>query len=227
MNLKVKTMLSVLLACYNICMSNLQVIEHPLVSHYVGVMRDKKTSSHDYAEALKFLSQFLLVEMTRNLKTRPVEVEGHLGEVKVRQVSEKITVISVYRAGEGMLPSFQSVIPGARAGHIGLHHDRFEGKTEEYFHKFPTNIAGEKIIIVDPVIATANTIISIIDRIKSYEVGPIEMAMVAVSKVGVDRVFEKHKDVKIVCCVIDEEIDSHGYLRPGIGDPADCLYDDK
>lgn len=207
-------------------MSNLQVIEHPLVSHYVGIMRNKDTSSHEYAEALRFLSQFLLVEMTRDLKTRPVDAEGYLGPVSIRQVSEKVNVISVYRAGEGMLPSFQNIIPGARAGHIGLHHDRFEGKTKEYFHKFPKNIAGEKVIIVDPVIATANTIISILDRIKAYEVGQIQMAMVAVSKIGVDRVFEKHKDVKIVCCVIDEEIDSHGYLKPGIGDPADCLYDE-
>lgn len=206
-------------------MSNLQVIEHPLVSHYVGIMRDKKTSSKAYAKALGILSQFLAVEMTRKLKTKPIDVEGYLGETKTRQMAEKVTVISVYRAGEGMLPSFLKIIPGARAGHIGLHHDRFEGKTEEYFHKFPTNIAGERIIIVDPVIATANTINSILDRVKSYEVGPIEMAMVAVSSVGVQRVFEKHKDVNIVCCALDEELDTNGYLKPGIGDPADCLFD--
>lgn len=206
-------------------MSNLQVIEHPLVNHYVGILRNKDVKASAYAEALDFLSRFLLVEMTRDLKTKNKEVQGHLGATSVSCVSEKVTVISVFRAGEGMLPCFQKMIPGARVGHIGLHHDRLEGKTEEYFHKFPNNIAGEKIFIVDPVIATANTIISILDRIKSYEVGPIALAMIAVSKQGVKRVFEKHKDVKIVCCTLDEELDGQGYLKPGIGDPADCLYD--
>ncbi|MFK8138141.1 MAG: uracil phosphoribosyltransferase [Bdellovibrionales bacterium] len=207
-------------------MNRIHLIQHPIVTHHLSRMRDQSSSGQQYRNSLEVLSYFLAVEISKTMRLSKSSIETHFGDRNLPLLSEELNLVSVLRAGEGMLRSFLNFLPKVSIGHIGVHHDHLEKTTVEYYHKLPSKIEGKKVVIVDPVIATGNTMIQILNRIKSYEVGPISLAMIACSKEGSDKILLAHPDISIYTCSYDEdELNSEGFLVPGIGDPGDRVFD--
>jgi uracil phosphoribosyltransferase len=209
-------------------MKNIKVIDHPLLRHKLGYLRDKKTTSNDFRELVKEISRILAHEVMRDWKDMgTVAIETPIAPTKVERIQNPPVVVSVMRAGNGMLDPILSMIPFASAGFIGIYRDRFIHNTVEYYFKMPANIKGRMAILCDPLVATADTMIAAIDRLKSYEVKEIKILTILVSKLAVERIHHFHPDVELFTLNIEKEITEEGYLVPGLGDAGDRLYQTK
>lgn len=204
--------------------SKVHVIRHPIVAHKLGIIRNKLTSSHYFREVFDELGSILAYECTRGLKLATEEVETPMQKTKVERVGEDVIVACVLRAGEGLLPSFMQALPFARFGHIGIYRDKFMNQTVEYYFKLPQDVKGRRLILLDPLLATGDTCLAALDRLKQYEVGPIQVVTVLSCQVGIEKVQADHPDVEIFTLSIEEGINEKGYLLPGLGDAGDRLF---
>lgn len=205
-------------------MEQLILVDHPILKHKLGFLRDKKTSSAEFRNIIKEISRFLTYEATRSFEVFEAQVETPMAKAKVERVKGVPIVVSIMRAGNGMLDGILTALPFAQAGHIGIYRDKFIKNTVEYYFKIPNDCKGKKVLLADPLIATGDTVIASVDRLKQYEVGPISCLCVLISKKGLKALTEAHPDVNIFALAIEEEIDEKGYLIPGIGDVGDRLY---
>jgi uracil phosphoribosyltransferase len=206
----------------------IQVLTHPLLKHKLGYLRDKNTTSADFRELVKEISRILAYEVMRDWKdVNTLQLETPIAPAKVERIKNPPVVVSIMRAGNGMLDAVLSMIPFAAAGFIGIYRDKFINNTVEYYFKMPADIKGRPAIIVDPLISTADTMIAAIDRLKSYEVRNIKILSILISKFAVDRIQELHPDVEILALNIEKEVNDLGYLVPGLGDAGDRLYQTK
>lgn len=207
---------------------NLVVLDHPLLKHKLGYLRDKNTSSAEFRELMKEISRILAFEVMRDWKeVKTVEIETPLAKVKVDRITNAPVVVSIMRAGNGMIDAVLSMIPFASAGFIGIYRDKFIHSTVEYYFKMPSDIQGREAILCDPLVATADTALAAIERLKSYEVGKIKILTILISKQAAARLHELHPDVKIFTLNIEQEMNELGYLVPGLGDAGDRLYQTK
>ncbi len=207
---------------------NLVVLDHPLLKHKLGFLRDKNTSSAEFRELMKEISRILAFEVMRDWKEiKTVEIETPLAKVKVDRITNAPVVVSIMRAGNGMLDAVLSMIPFASAGFIGIYRDKFIHSTVEYYFKMPADIQGREAILCDPLVATADTALAAIERLKSYEVGKIKILTILISKQAAARLYELHPDVKIFTLNVEQEMNELGYLVPGLGDAGDRLYQTK
>lgn len=207
---------------------NLTVLDHPLLRHKLGYLRDKNTSSAEFRELTKEISRILAFEVMRDWKeVKTVEVETPLARTKVDRIDNVPVVVSIMRAGNGMLDAVLSMIPFASTGFIGIYRDKFIHSTVEYYFKMPGDIQGKEAILCDPLVATADTAIAAIERLKSYEVANIKILTILISKHAVMRLQEAHPDVKIFTLNVEKEMNELGYLVPGLGDAGDRLYQTK
>jgi uracil phosphoribosyltransferase len=207
---------------------NLQVLDHPLLKHKLGYLRDKNTSSSEFRELVKEISRILAFEVMRDWKElKTVDIETPLAKTKVERIQNAPVVVSIMRAGNGMLDAVLSMIPFASTGFIGIYRDKFIHSTVEYYFKMPVDIQGKQAILCDPLVATADTAIAAIERLKSYEVGEIRILSILISEFAVKRVQETHPDVKILTLNVEKEMNENGYLLPGLGDAGDRLYQTK
>ncbi len=209
-------------------MTKLHIIEHPLLKHKLGYLRDKTTNSNEFRALVTEISKVLAYEVMRDWKDfdHP-QIETPLAKMKVDRIVNVPVVVSIMRAGNGMLEGALSMIPFASAGFIGIYRDKFVNTTVEYYFKMPTDIKGRTAILCDPLIATGDTISAAIERLKGYEVKKIQIMSILVSRHALNRLNSEHPDVEIFALNIEEEMNSDGYLVPGLGDAGDRLFQTK
>ena len=203
---------------------NLFLLDHPILQDKLAVLRNKTTSSVVFRRTLSEISRLVAYEATRDLALSPVELETPMAQTTAYMVSEQPIIVSILRAGNGMMDALQTMLPFASGGHIGIYRDKFIRNTVEYYFRLPKESAGKRILLADPVLATGDTAIASIDRLKEYRVGPIRMLCVLVSGEGVDKVHHFHPDVEIYAVSQEPELNQDGYLIPGIGDAGNRLY---
>ncbi len=207
---------------------NLHILNHPLLKHKLGYLRDKNTSSTEFRDLVKEISRILAFEVMRDWdEMKSVEIETPLAKTKVERIFNAPVVVSIMRAGNGMLDAVLSMIPFASTGFIGIYRDKFVHSTVEYYFKMPSDIKGRMALLCDPLVATADTAVAAIDRLKSYEVSQIKILTILVSQFAVERIREQHPDVEIYTLNVEKEMNEQGYLVPGLGDAGDRLYQTK
>lgn len=200
-------------------------IDHPLLRHKLGYLRDKDTQSNEFRELMKEISRILAYEVMRDWKDfEAVDIETPIAKTKIERIVNPPIVVSILRAGNGMLDAVLSMIPFAQVGFIGIYRDKFIHNTVEYYFKMPKDLKGRQIVLCDPLLATGDTLIAAIDRLKSYEVGKIKVLSVLASSYGLDRIHHFHPDVDFYFLNEEKDLNEKGYLVPGLGDAGDRLF---
>ena len=201
----------------------LHVVEHPLVQHKLTEMRRKTTTSQSFRTLLNEISLLLAYEVTRELPIQEVEIETPLMKTKMPQLNEVPSVVSILRAGNGLLEGVLQVIPDARVGHVGLYRDHDTLEAVEYYCKFPP-LQGGMTIVVDPMLATGNSASAALSRVKEEEPASIRFLCLLAAPEGVEALQEAHPDVEIWTASLDERLNEKGYIMPGLGDAGDRIY---
>lgn len=201
-----------------------QVLEHPVLRHKLSILRDANTSSFEFRQILNEISAMIAYEATKDLKVKSTTISTPLEKTVVHRISENVCIASILRAGEGMIDGFIKALPFASIGHIGIYRDKVLNNTVEYYFKLPKNIKGARIILIDPLLATGDTALAAIDRLKEYEVGPIKFVNILSSPIGIKKILAEHPDVDILTLSIEREVNKDGYLLPGLGDAGDRIF---
>ncbi len=204
------------------------VIEHPLVQHKLTLMRRRETSTNSFRRLLSELSMLLAYEVTRDMPMHEVEIETPLEPMRSRLIDGKKTVfVSIMRAGAGILDGMLQVIPGARIAHIGLYRDPKTLVAVEYYFKVPADMHDRDAIVVDPMLATGNSAIAAVDRLKETRPRSIRFVCLLAAPEGLAHFHEAHPDVPVYTAAIDRRLDASGYILPGLGDAGDRLFGTK
>ena len=209
-------------------MANVHVLDHPLIQHKLAVLRDKNTPVKEFRELISEIAGLMCYEATRNLPTVEVEVETPVAVAKCRKLSgKKLAIIPILRAGLGMVDSMVDLIPSAKIGHIGLYRDPETHLPVEYYCKLPEDIENRKVFVVDPMLATGGSAIAAIDFLKKRGCQNIVMMNVIGCPEGVKAVQEAHPDVELYLAALDERLNDHAYIIPGLGDAGDRIFGTK
>ena len=208
--------------------SNVHVIDHPLVQHKLTLMRRKEASTNSFRRLLNELSMLMAYEVTRDMPMQDIEVETPLETMTAKVIDgKKLVLVSILRAGNGILEGMLSVVPGARVGHIGLYRDPKTLTAVEYYFKMPSEMQDRDIIVVDPMLATGNSAIAAVERMKELSPKSIKFVCLLACPEGVKALQTAHPDVPIYTAAIDRELNSHGYILPGLGDAGDRIFGTK
>ena len=204
---------------------NLTVIEHPLIQHKLSQMRNHETASDTFRRLVGEVSHMLAYEVTRDLPTELVSVRTPVAEMKTPMVcGKKPCLISILRAGNGMIEGMLKLLPTASVGHIGLYRDPATLEPVEYYFKVPEDIADRMVIVVDPMLATGNSAVAAINRLKDLGVETIKLVNLLAAPEGVSCMLERHPDVMITVAALDDRLNDHGYIVPGLGDAGDRIF---
>lgn len=202
---------------------DLHVVEHPLVQHKLTQMRQKNTPSQVFRTLLNEISLLLAYEVTRELPVEEIEIETPLVKTKMPHLNEMPSVVSILRAGNGLLEGVLQVIPNARVGHVGLYRDHETLEAIEYYCKFPP-LNGGMTIVVDPMLATGNSACAALARVKEENPASIRFLCLLAAPEGVKALNDEHPDVEIWTASLDEKLNEKGYIVPGLGDAGDRIY---
>jgi uracil phosphoribosyltransferase len=203
-------------------------VDHPLVQHKLGLLRDRETETHLFRQLVNELTLLLTYEATKDLAVEEVEVETPLERTTVKRISgKKVAICPILRAGMGMLDGVLSLISGARVGFIGLYRNEETLEAVEYYVKLPNDIAERDVILLDPMLATGNSTASAIATVKRAGATNILLVALIAAPEGIAHIVEAHPDVRIVVASIDRELNERGYIMPGLGDAGDRLYGTK
>ena len=206
-------------------MPNLVVVDHPLVQHKLTLMRMKQTPVAEFRHLVREVALLIGYEITRDLPLTTTEIETPLMPMQAPLLEgKKVCLISILRAGNGLLDGMLDLIPSARVGHIGLYRDPATLRPIEYYYKVPVDIAERPVIIVDPMLATANSAVAAVDRVKRDGVRDIKLACLLAAPEGVERINQAHPDVTVFTAALDRGLNDHGYILPGLGDAGDRIY---
>jgi uracil phosphoribosyltransferase len=209
-------------------MKGVTVVDHPLVQHKLTLMRKKDTSTKGFRQLLKEIGGLICYEVTRDLPLEKVQVETPLTTMQAPQLAgKKLVFAAILRSGMGMLEGMLELVPAARIAHVGLYRDPATLNCVEYYFKAPLDIAERTVIVVDPMLATGNTAIAAVDRLKEAGARQIRLACLLASPEGVSKFQGHHADVAIWTASIDERLNEHGYILPGLGDAGDRMYGTK
>ncbi|WP_101772521.1 uracil phosphoribosyltransferase [Peptostreptococcus faecalis] len=209
-------------------MSNVAVIKHPLIEHKLTLMRMKDTSSKDFRELLTEITMLMCYEATKDLDLCEIEIETPLKKMKAEVLSgKKLALIPILRAGVGMVEAFTNIIPSARVGHIGLYRDPETSEPFEYYSKLPEDLEKRTIFVLDPMLATGGSAAAAIEILKKRGATDIKMVNLVASPEGVEYIQKLHPDVDMYIASIDEGLDDHNYIVPGLGDAGDRLFGTK
>lgn len=209
-------------------MSKFTVIEHPLIQHKLTIMREKDTPTSDFKQLLDEISMLMGYEITRNLPTKEVEIETPICKTKQRKISgKKLAIVPILRAGLGMVDGLVRLVPVARVGHIGLYRDPDTHLPVEYYCKMPPELNERQVIIVDPMLATGGSASDAITLVKSKGAKNITLMVLVAAPEGVKKVQEDHPDVDIYAAALDEYLNDHAYIVPGLGDAGDRIFGTK
>jgi len=209
-------------------MSNVHLIDHPLVQHKLTLMRRKDASTNSFRRLLNEISMLMAYEVTRDMAMQDIEVETPLETMTAKVIDgKKLVFVSILRAGTGILDGMLSVVPGARVGHIGLYRDPKTLTAVEYYFKMPSEMESRDIVVVDPMLATGNSAVAAVDRLKELNPKSIKFVCLLTCPEGVKTMQDNHPDVPIYTAAIDRELNSHGYILPGLGDAGDRIFGTK
>lgn len=207
---------------------NVFVIDHPLIQHKLTLMRQKDTSTSDFRALLSELSMLMAYEVTRDMQIVMHEIETPLAKMQAPLLEgKKIVFISVLRAGTGMLDGMLRIVPSARVGHIGLYRDPKTLKPVEYFFKVPSEMEDRDAIVMDPMLATGNSAAAAVARVKATSPKSVKYVCLLAAPEGIRTLQAEHPDVPIYTPAIDERLNDHGYILPGLGDAGDRIYGTK
>ena len=208
--------------------NNVHVIDHPLVQHKLSLMRNKEASTNSFRRLLNELSMLMAYEVTRDMPMQEVEIETPLEITRTKAIDgKKLVFVSILRAGTGILDGMLSVVPGARVGHIGLYRDPKTLMAVEYYFKLPQSVEERDIIVVDPMLATGNSAIAAVERLKELNPKSIKFVCLLTCPEGVAALQKAHPDVPIYTAAIDRQLNEHGYILPGLGDAGDRMFGTK
>ena len=209
-------------------MKGVTVVDHPLVQHKLTLMRRKDTSTKSFRELLKEIGGLICYEITRDLPMAMIEIETPLMTMQSPVLSgKKLVFAAILRSGMGMLDGMLELAPAARIAHIGLYRDPATLSCVEYYFKAPADIGDRQVIVIDPMLATGNTAIAAIDRLKEVGAKTIRLATLLCAPEGVSKFHSYHPDVPIWTASVDQRLNDHGYILPGLGDAGDRLYGTK
>ena len=209
-------------------MANVHVIDHPLIQHKLAVLRNKETPVKEFRELVNEISGLMCYEATRNLPTVEVDVETPLMTAKCRMLAgKKLAIVPILRAGLGMVDAMVDLSPSAKIGHIGLYRDPETHKPVEYYCKLPDDIGNRQVFVVDPMLATGGSAIAAIDFLKQHGCKHITMMNIRGCPEGVAAVQAAHPDVEIYLAAMDEKLNDHAYILPGLGDAGDRIFGTK
>jgi len=207
---------------------NVHLVDHPLVQHKLSLMRNKEASTNSFRRLLNELAMLMTYEVTRDVAMQEVDVETPLEKTRTRVIDgKKLVFVSILRAGTGILDGMLSVVPGARVGHIGLYRDPKTLMAVEYYFKMPQNMEERDVIVVDPMLATGNSAIAAVERLKELNPKSIKFVCLLTCPEGVAAMQRAHPDVPIYTAAIDRQLDEHGYILPGLGDAGDRMFGTK
>jgi len=209
-------------------MQGVTVVDHPLVQHKLSIMRDKDTSTAGFRRLLREVSLLLCYEVTRDLEmtTRTIETPMTTMEAPVLE-GKKLVFASVLRAGNGLLDGMLDLVPAARVAHVGLYRDHETLQAVEYFFKAPSDLENRLVIVVDPMLATANSAVAAVDLLKARGATNLRFVCLLATPEGIERFTSAHPDVPIFTASIDERLNEKGYIIPGLGDAGDRMYGTK
>lgn len=202
-------------------------MDHPLIQHKLSKIRDKGTGVKQFRELISEITLLMCYESTRDLPLRESEVETPITITKARYISKKLSFIPILRAGIGMVDGVVKVMPNAKIGHIGMYRDPLTLEPVEYYCKLPDDINESEVVVLDPMLATGGTAIDAIANIKNYNPLSIKFMCIIASPEGLKALTEAHPDVKIYCAAMDEKLNEHGYIVPGLGDAGDRIFGTK
>lgn len=209
-------------------MSKVCVFDHPLIQHKLSILREKSTSVKEFRELISEIAMLMCYEATRDLPLEEVEIETPVAKAKVKQLSgKKLAIVPILRAGLGMVDGVTALIPSARVGHIGLYRDPETLQPVEYYCKLPHDIEERDVIVVDPMCATGGSAIDAISLIKKRGPKNIKFMCTIAAPEGLKALAEKHPDVDIYCAALDDCLNEHGYIVPGLGDAGDRIFGTK
>ena len=205
--------------------SQVHLVDHPLVQHKLTLMRQKDASTNSFRRLLNELSMLMAYEVTRDMPMQDVQIETPLETMNAKVIDgKKLVLVSILRAGTGILDGMLTVVPGARVGHIGLYRDPKTLQAVEYYFKMPKEMQERDVVVVDPMLATGNSAVAAIDRIKALKPKSIKFVCLLTCPEGIATMHKAHPDVPIYTAAIDRQLNSHGYILPGLGDAGDRIF---
>ena len=204
------------------------VLKHPLISHKLAILRDKRTGTKEFREIISELSSFLCYEALRDAETYDVELETPMAKTQGQMLNEdNYAFVPILRAGTGMLDGLIKVMPNAKIGHIGLYRNEETLEPVEYYYKVPKGIENREVIVLDPMLATGGSGIDAINSLKKSGAKKIKFLCIIAAPEGIKRIQEVHPDVQIYCTAVDDHLNEIGYIVPGLGDAGDRIFGTK
>ena len=205
-----------------------KVIDHPLIQHKLTLIRDIRTGTKDFRELLEEIAMLMAYELTRDLPLEEIEVETPVAKCRARVLAgKKISVVPILRTGLGMVSGVLRLIPAAKVGHIGVYRDPQTLKPVEYYCKLPPDVSEREVIVIDPMLATGGSSVAAIDMLKRGGAKQIKLMCLVAAPEGVKIVNDAHPDVEIYTAAVDECLNDHGYIVPGLGDAGDRIFGTK
>ena len=209
-------------------MSRVTVMDHPLIQHKIGIIRRKEVGSKDFRQMISEIAMLMCYEATRNLKLQDVEIETPICTTRVKELrGKKLAVVPILRAGLGMVDGMLQMIPAAKVGHIGLYRDPKTLEPVEYYCKLPADSSEREVFVVDPMLATGGSAVEAMRMLKNKGVKNIRFMCIIAAPEGVKRMQEAHPDVDVYIGALDEHLNDHGYIVPGLGDAGDRIFGTK
>ncbi|WP_296461034.1 uracil phosphoribosyltransferase [uncultured Acetatifactor sp.] len=209
-------------------MANVIIMDHPLIQHKIGLIRKKDTGTKDFRQTISEIAMLICYEATRELKLADVEVETPICRTTVKELSgKKMAIVPILRAGLGMVDGMLNLIPAAKVGHIGLYRDPETLKPVEYYCKLPADCAEREVFVVDPMLATGGSSVAAIRMLKEKGCRNIHFMCIIAAPEGIQAMKEAHPDVDVYVGALDEKLNDHGYIVPGLGDAGDRIFGTK
>lgn len=209
-------------------MAKTVVMDHPLIQHKIGLIRRKETGSRDFRALISEIAMYMCYEATRDLKLQDVEIETPICKTTVKELSgKKLAVVPILRAGLGMVDGMLAMIPAAKVGHIGLYRDPETLKPVEYYCKLPADSNEREVFVVDPMLATGGSSVAAIQMLKDKGVKNIHFMCIIAAPEGIKCMQEAHPDVDLYIGAVDDHLNDHGYIVPGLGDAGDRIFGTK
>ncbi|AGN17231.1 uracil phosphoribosyltransferase [Methanobrevibacter sp. AbM4] len=209
-------------------MKNINVLDHPLITHKLSILRSVNTGTKEFRELITEISTLLVYEATRDAELEKITIETPLYKMETAMLNEdNYAIVPILRAGMGMLEGVINVIPNAKVGHIGLYRDGETLKPVKYYYKMPKGISEREVIIIDPMLATGGSSSAAISMLKEDGVSKIKLLCIVAAPKGIETINSNHPDVEIFCAAIDKDLNDKGYILPGLGDAGDRIYGTK